>query len=184
MSEPPPPVDELLEQLTAARARAGRGNIRQRRKLWRFCARAFREWHGVQTVADAPIVLERRLTPAELAAWIRLAEDLPAVARDVLKLQRAAASAGKRIKLSDVRWSDERRKMLLELHHFALLGAHQEAERARASHRLAVLEKAHFSDAGREQRRRMVVAAERVCLQLSEQLQSLRNVKTVSDSTL
>lgn len=176
--------DELLEQLTLARARSGRGSIHQRRKLWRFCARAFREWHGVQVLADVPIVAERRLSRAELVEWLRLAEDLPAVARDVLKLQRQAATEGKRLSLSEIRWPNERRLQLLELHHFALLGAHQEMERARASHRLAVLEKEQFTDAGREQRRRMVTAAQRVCAQLSEQLQALRDAGSVSQRTV
>lgn len=168
-------TDQLLEALEVARAHAGRGNITQRRVLWRFCIRAFREWRGLERLtSDLPIMSERRLSRKELAEWIRFAEDFPGAARDVMKLQRQAAAENQKVVLSEIRWSDERRRQLLELHRFALLGANDELLRAQNALEHATQNKGRFGETGLEQRRRMVVCFERTCSQLSEQIQLLR----------
>lgn len=178
--------DELREQLRAARQRSGRGNVRELRALARFCGRAFRDWHGVQNIADLPIMPARRLTHHEMVQWLRLAEDLPGVARDVLKLQRAATAEGGRLVLRELPWLDDRRLMLLELHQLAVLSCDRERVRAERSLLEAVREEGQFPNgsARTEQRRRMVVAAERLNLKLSEQLQSLQTAGNVNRRTV
>jgi len=179
MTEP----DELLEQLATARAHNGRGTPRQRRALYRFCAMAFREWHGIEFVSEVSIAPVRRLSRREMVEWLRLAEDMPAVARDVLKLQRSALGSGQRLSLREMRWSAERRLQLIELHQFALLAANRQAQRSRESLD-SVLKTGQASAGSIKQRQRMVTAAETVILKLSEQLQALQNVGSVTARTL
>lgn len=182
----PEPSDELLEQLRTARARSGCLNVRELRALVRFCALAFRDWHGVQNVGDVSITPVSRLTHHEMVEWLRLAEDLPAVARDVLKIQRTAATEGRRLALRQIPWPSERRTLLLELHQLAILGAHREKIRAERGLLEAVAKEKQFAngDARTEQRRRMVVETERLMRELSEQLQSLQTAGNVSQRTV
>jgi len=174
--------DELLEQLARARAHNGRGNPKQRRALYRFAAKAFRDWHGVEFVSELSITPVRRLSHREMVQWLRLAEDMPAVARDVLRLQRSALGSGQRLTLREMRWSAERRLQLIELHQLALLCASRQAQQAFRSLE-DVLQKGQATEGQIRQRRRMVTAAENVTRQLSEQLQSLRNAGSVNGGT-
>lgn len=175
--------DELLEQLAIARAYNGRGSPRQRRALYRFCIRSFRDWHGVEFVSELSIAPARRLSQREMVQWLRLAEDMPAVARDVLKLQRSAMGSGQRLSLREMRWSTERRRQLIELHRLALLAASRQAQQSTQSLE-DVLQTGQASEASLKQRRRMVTAAENITRQLSEQLQALQNVESVKERTL
>lgn len=175
--------DELLEQLALARAFNGRGNPKQRRALYRFAAKAFREWHGVEFVSELSIAPARRLSQREMVQWLRLAEDMPAVARDVLKLQRSAMGSGQRLSLREMRWSTERRRQLIELHQLALLAASRQAQQSIQSLE-DVLQTGQATEGSLKQRRRMVTAAENVTRQLSEQLQALQNAESVKARTL
>lgn len=178
MSEP----DELLEQLAIARAHNGRGTPRQRRALYRFCSMAFRDWHGIEFASEVSITPARRLSRREMVEWLRLAEDMPAVARDVLKLQRLALGSGQRLSLREMRWSAERRLQLIELHRFALLAANRQAQRSRESLE-SVLKTGQASPGSLKQRQRMIKAAETVIQKISEQLQALQNIGNVTAST-
>jgi hypothetical protein len=127
-------VDELRDRLIAERRRVGRGSLRSRRELWRFCRRAYDEWLGIHAIADVPSLVIKRLSSRELAAWVRLAEELPAVARDVLALQQAARARNQRVSLRELRWSPERVAQLAELLRFALIGSRDELLKAKVRH--------------------------------------------------
>lgn len=171
--------DELLARLIDERRRVGRGSLKSRRALWAFCARAFREWSGVHAVADAPSVIVRRLSAVELAAWIRLAEDLPGVARDVLALQRSARARNASLALRELRWSEERVAQLTELLRYALIGARDEAMRAQIRHNRATRDRHSFAngDARVAHARKMIASMARVHETLAAQLAALDAVK-------
>lgn len=170
--------DELRERLIATRRRAGRGSLRERRELWRFCRRAFEEWSGIHAIADVPSLVVKRLTSIELAAWVRLAEEMPAVARDVLALQRSARVLGQRVSLRELRWEPERVAQLAELLKYALIGSHDEL--AKAKIRLADVKRDAKRFANGENRVRhaakMIDNLERADETLSEALDALTKV--------
>jgi hypothetical protein len=163
--------DLLRSTLIAARQQSDRG-IQECRRVWEFCAMAFREWHGVQFVSDVPTVPERRLTHDEMVRWFRLAEDLPGIARDVLKMQSKAARGGHRIRLREMRWSTERRAMLVELHQHALQWVATEMRRARADME-EVSKMRHATRAKRAQAMGRLMRLDDWERQLSSQLQAL-----------
>lgn len=168
-------ADELLERVVAERRRAGRGTLKSRRDLWRFCARAFREWAGIHAVADVPSVVARRLTAKELAAWVRLAEELPAVARDVLALQRSAVVRGEHVSLREMRWPPEKVDQLIELTRFALIGARDEEMRAEIRLRTAEREAPKFANGAQRvaHARKMVTAIQRHGMALADAADAL-----------
>lgn len=170
-------TDELQERLEIERPRAGRGSLRTRRDLWRFCARAFREWNGLHLVDHGPSILEVPLTTLEMVGWLELARDFPASARDVLRLQRQAISEHKRLTLREVEEGhDERRLKLLELHEMGLIAAHHELTIAQKALEKAVRDQEQFANGPTriEHRRRMIIAAEKTIADLSDQVQILR----------
>jgi hypothetical protein len=170
----PDPRDELVERLKLARQWGGRGNLRQRREMWRFCARAFREWSGMQYLMDAPIVSQRPLTVREMLAWLQLAQEMPAVARSVLEMQKDAAADNKRMALRVTPWSPERRLMLIELHQCAIQMAAGERDRAQKSAE-AASKMGHGHERSIQHRIGILAGIERWQIELSEQLQALKD---------
>jgi hypothetical protein len=123
------------ERLVVERKRMGRGTLQTRRRLWAFCREAFREWAGVTmspAAARAVHVTVRPLGPHELAEWIRVAQELPAVARELLAMRRTVDRNNGRIQFRAPAWSDARVADLIELTSIAMLGTQDERARAEA----------------------------------------------------
>lgn len=166
--------DRLVATLDLARRQGGRGTLVSRRRLWRFCFSAFREWSGLQLTRDEPVVTVAALTHDELAELLQLAASQPAVIRDLLKMHRVSRVTKRKLTLLRREWSDERVAMLIELHQLALNAANSELHKAQAA--LGLAEK-DGSRGNREnaiaQRARMVVAQVRVVDALTAQLHAL-----------
>lgn len=167
--------DTLVAMLDHARRQGGRGSLRARRRIWRYCEQAFRDWHGLHLLADAPIVRERALSKVEMVELLRVAEQCPTVIRDLLRLHRQAAQSRQRVSLRELRWSADRRHRLIELHQLALFTAGVELERARQSRAAGArdLRRGNYRESC-AQREKMVTYYTRQIAVLEEQLSALR----------
>lgn len=166
--------DRLVTMLDLARRQGGRGTLVSRRKLWRFCFSAFREWSGLQLTNDPPIVEVPALTHTELADLLQLAASMPAVIRDLLKMHRVSRVTKRKLTLLRQEWSGDREAMLVELHQLALNGANSELKKAQDA--LSLAEQDHSRgnrDSAIAQRTRMVVAQVRIVDALTSQLHTL-----------
>lgn len=166
--------DSLRTRLEEARRDGMRGTITTNRRLWRYCAQAFRDWCGGQLITDAPLIDVQPLTNLEMAELLQLARDIPAVIRDLLKLHTQSRTSQRQIALRTLAWSTERHQMLIELHRIALfsagvqLGKAQVAlDRVRADHARGNYE------ASCDHRERMVTCYENQIVTLEDQLQAL-----------
>lgn len=172
--------DTLRTMLDAARRQGGRGTLRQHRELWRYCVAAFRDWYGGHLVStDQPIITAQPLSKKELVDLLQLADELPALIRDLLKLHAQSRMDRRQVALKTLQWSDDRRHMLIELHRLALFAAgveHGKAQRAfeKAS---ADFNRGNYAESC-AQRQKMVTACQRQIATLEDQLSTLLPVKS------
>lgn len=166
--------DSLTAMLDAARRRGGRGSLRAHRELWRYCGEAFREWHGAQLVSDRPIILAAPLTKKELVDLLRLADQVPALIRDLLALHAEAHVDRRQVALRLRKWPDDRRQMLAELHQIALFSAGIELQKAQRAQQKSAADfnRGNYHESCK-QRQRMVTACERQIATLQDQLHTL-----------
>lgn len=122
--------DSLRTRLEEARRQGGRGSLNMSRRLWRYCGDAFRDWCGGRLVHDAPVVEAKPLSNLELVELLKMAQEMPAVIRDLLRLRAESRVSKRQVVLRALEWSPERRQMLIELHRIALFAAGAQLGRA------------------------------------------------------
>jgi hypothetical protein len=166
--------DTLRTRLEEARRQGARGTLTTHRRLWRYCSQAFRDWCGGQLIRDAPILEVQPLTNLEMAELLQLAREVPAVIRDLLKLQVESRISRRHMVLRKLAWSPERQQMLVELHRIALFAAGVELGKAKIAFERATadLNRGNY-ERSCEQRQRMVTCYETQIASLEDQLQSL-----------
>jgi hypothetical protein len=166
--------------LDAARRQGGRGTLRQHRQLWRYCVVAFRDWHGGHLVStDQPIITVQPLSKKELVDLLQLAEELPALIRDLMKLHSQSRIDRRQVVLKTLQWSDDRRQMLIDLHRFALFAAGVELDKAKRSFEKASADfnRGNYAESC-AQRQKMVTACERQIATLEDQLGTVLAAKS------
>lgn len=166
--------DSLPRTLHRARRLGTGGTLPVHRQLWRYCGQAFRDWYGGQLAMDQPVIAAVALTKLEIAELLQLAEEMPAVIRDLLRLREQARTSKHKLALSRLEWSPERRQMLIELHRIALFCGGVQLNRARQARDRAVQDRKRGNyERSCQQRERMVAECLRQIATLESQLHAL-----------
>ena len=136
-SQRAPSHDSLALTLEETRRNVHASTLPRRRALWRYCTIAYRDWLGIQLVEDAPIIKVEPLTKLELVELLQLADEVPTVVRDLLRLRKEARISQRKITLRKQEWAAPRVAMLVELHQLALFAAGAEYAKARKAYEKA-----------------------------------------------
>jgi len=173
-SQRAPSHDSLALTLEETRRNVHASTLPRRRALWRYCTIAYRDWLGIQLVEDAPIIKVEPLTKLELVELLQLADEVPTVVRDLLRLRKEARISQRKITLRKQEWAAPRVAMLVELHQLALFAAGAEYAKAQKAYEKALKDTRRGNyEASCLHRAKMITACERQIATLQAQLHAL-----------